>query len=261
MGEEAPFVFTKENFRDPKLPHGLEICHVRLEPATDAALSGLGRLFRDPATMTVASGTFEIVKWPVAGWRQLDPGTGDEAGTTEGTFEVEWQGDYYVGRNNAVATENNVYLDGLGAPPERASRNPPGDSASAAAAPRGGGDAIYLWMSDYHPDGGQLFWPLCDGVPYVVCLGPGERGDDIRPEDMRAFLVPPSTGLYIHPGTWHNGVYVHQRHSPASFLTRQGRVHARVSASWAAEFNLLLRIDLSALARPVSPPPPAAERS
>jgi len=51
---------------------------------------------------------------PVQGWRQLDPGTGDEAGTTEGSFDVEWKGHFFMGKNNAVATDHNVYLDGLG---------------------------------------------------------------------------------------------------------------------------------------------------
>ena len=72
------------------------------------------------------------------GWRQLDPDTGDEAGTTEGHFDVHWEGDYYFGTNLAVATSNNVYLDGFGAHP---------DTASQTAASNDE-DAIYLWMYD-----------------------------------------------------------------------------------------------------------------
>jgi hypothetical protein len=130
-------------------------------------------------------------------------------------------------------------------------------------------------MSDYHPDGGQLFWPEggdCEEEevggeheknrapsssnttipppPFVVCLGPASCGDDVRPEDMRAFLVPPGHGVYLKPGTWHNGVYVNRKVAPnkgkgaCRFWTRQGRVHARVSCSWAAEFGALLRVRL-----------------
>ena len=157
-----------------------------------------------------------------------------EAGTTEGDFEVHWEADYFFGHNLAIASANNFYLDGLGAPPEIASR---------AAPAAGDGSAIYLWMSDYHPDGGQLFWPR-EPVPFVVCLGSKEHGDDILPEHMRAFAVPEGRGVYIHPGTWHNGVYVSPAHAPATFLTRQGRVHARVSCSWAAERGTLLRVPL-----------------
>lgn len=45
------------------------------------------------------------------GWRQLDPETGDEAGTTEGDFEVHWSGDYFHGKNLAIASASNTYLD------------------------------------------------------------------------------------------------------------------------------------------------------
>lgn len=67
---------------------------------------------------------------------------------------------------------------------------------------------------------------------HSCCLGPNTAGDDIKPEQMRAFLVPKGKGVYFHPGTWHNGVYVAPANTPARFLTRQGKVHARVSASW-----------------------------
>ena len=99
-------------------------------------------------------------------------------------------------------------------------------------------------MSDYHPDGAQLFWPR-KPMPFVVALGPGAVGDDVTPADMRAFYVPAGKGVYLNPGTWHNGVYVTPEHSPATFLTRQGRVHGRVSVSWAVEFDTLLRVPLS----------------
>ena len=60
-----------------------------------------------------------------------------------------------------------------------------------------GGNCIYLWMSDYHPDGGQLFFPRTTSVknfdqtdqpilnnvpefPMFACLGKNTFGDDIR---------------------------------------------------------------------------------
>ena len=233
-GNDALYIFTEENFRNPDIPAGLEVLDVPLVPATDEALKGFGFIISAADEVTVEKGNFEIVKWPVQGFRQLDPGTGDEAGTTEGDFEVHWHGDYFHGRNLAINTTNNVYLDGLGAVSEQASRDDDDYSKE---------NSIYLWMSDYHPDGGQLFYPH-EKIPFVVCLGPAARGDDIRPSDMRAFLVPAGKGVYFHPGTWHNGVYIQKRFSPAKFLTRQGRVHARVSASWAQEFNMLLRVPL-----------------
>ena len=85
-----------------------------------------------------------------------------------------------------------------------------------------------------------------ESIPFVVCLGPAACGDDITPADMRAFSVPAGKGVYFHPGTWHNGVYVHPKHAPAAFLTRQGRVHGRISASWATEFEALLHLKIPA---------------
>eukprot|EP00117_Sycon_ciliatum_P021363 scpid103197/ scgid18749/ len=233
---EPGFVFDEESFPNPDLPHGLDVVEVPLRLATPESLKGFGILISQPDELTVEKKNFEIVKWPVGGWRELDPNTGDEAGTTEGDFEVHWQGDYYMGKNLAINTTNNVYLDGLGCKPEHASRT---DTDAC-----GSDDSIYLWMSDYHPDGGQLFYPRGDPVPFTVCLGPASCGDDVKPTDMVSFHVPAGKGVYIHPGTWHNGVYMRKKYCPATMLTRQGRVHGRVSASWAAEFKCLLKVSL-----------------
>eukprot|EP00039_Didymoeca_costata_P016967 m.310430 g.310430 ORF g.310430 m.310430 type:complete len:256 (-) comp16476_c2_seq12:3284-4051(-) len=227
----SSFVFSEENFRDPKLPSGLHVLDVPLTLATEESLRGYGHIIQSRDERTVENQNFEIVKWPALGHRQLDPGTGDEAGTVEGEFRVYWENNKYFGENLAVSTTNNVYLDGLGGKPE--------DIVGSTDT-----NHIYLWMSDYHPDGAQMFWSESN-VPFVVCLGESKYGDDIKPEFMRAFYVPKGVGVYIHPGTWHNGVYVSQTNSPSLFLTRQGRVHARISASWATEFNTLLRVPLS----------------
>ncbi len=229
------FVFSPENFQNPDLPKDLRVVDVPVTEANDESLKGFGLIVHDPNDFVAENGTFEIVPWPHTGWRPLDPHTGDEAGTVEGDFAVHWNGDYYMGKNLAISSKNNTYLDGLGTLPEHATSD---DDQSQA------GNEIYLWMSDHHPDGGQMFWPRTP-CPFTVCLGKNSHGDDITPQDMRAFHVPKGKGVYIHPGTWHNGIYVAKEHTPASFLTRQGRVHARVSCSWAAEFESLLRVPLS----------------
>ena len=162
---EASEEFSAANFRDPKLPHGLQIIDVSLEEATPEALHEVGaRLISGPDEISVANKNFDIVKWPVQGWRQLDPQTGDEGGTVEGDFDVYWDGDFYFGENKGIASKNNKYLDGLAVPPEHAKRGLDPASGSSSS-------SIHLWMSDYHPDGGQLFW--CERhIPFVVCLGP-----------------------------------------------------------------------------------------
>ena len=234
--KRSAFTFSATNFRDPKLPHGLKIIDVPSVEATPAALAEVGASLIDgPNERTVGKKNFEIVRWPQPGWRKLDPDTGDEGGTTEGDFEVHWEGDYFFGHNLAITTANNYYLDGLGCAPEQARKEAPGG---------GDGSAIFLWMSDYHPDGAQLFFPSEVPTPFTVCLGAASHGDDIRPSDMRAFNVPAGKGVYLAPGTWHNGIYVRPELCPARFLTRQGAVHARVSCSWASEFGVLLRVPL-----------------
>merc|ERR1711936_1095976 len=94
------FIFTEENFRNPKLPSGLSIVDVPLVLATEQSLQGYGAIVDDPDDFTVEKGTFEIVPWPTQGWRELDPGTGDEAGTTEGNFELEWRVIIITGRTS-----------------------------------------------------------------------------------------------------------------------------------------------------------------
>ena len=230
--KNVPFIFTPKNFRKPSLPSGLSVINIPLKQATEKNLEGFGHLVHHKDEFKTENGNFEIIRWPLRGWRPLDPDTGDEGGTTEGNFDVNWEGDFYYGKNLAVATKNNYYLDGLGDLPEHASK----ESQSIQK-------YIYLWMSDYHPDGGQMFWPE-KPVPFVVTLGLNTKGDDITPQDMCSFLIPAGLGIYMHPGTWHNGIYVCKKHTPTRFLTRQGRVHARVSVSWAAEFNNILRVPL-----------------
>lgn len=137
------FVFTSENFQAPKLLAGLTVVDVPVELATEESLKDYGFLVKSPADFTTSAKTFEIVRWPQPGWRRLDPDTGDEAGTTEGHFNVRWEGDFYFAENLAVATTNNKYLDGLASLPEHASID--------ASCCSGDGNTIYLWMSDYHP--------------------------------------------------------------------------------------------------------------
>jgi hypothetical protein len=72
------FVFTPDNFVDPKLPAGLNVIDAPLTLATAESLKGYGRLVNSPDEFTVEKNNFEILPWPVSGWRELDPGTGDE---------------------------------------------------------------------------------------------------------------------------------------------------------------------------------------
>ena len=92
---------------------------------------------------------------------------------------------------------------------------------------------------NYHPDGGQLFFPL-EQKPFVVPVA--LPGDDLKPEDVVAFWCDGTRGLYIHPNIWHEGIFpVADRQR---FLDRQGRVHARVSCDFGREFGVYLSVPL-----------------
>ena len=192
-----------------------------LVTATDESLAGLGCLVDDPHAFPI-----EIVRWPAQGWRPVDDGSGDQGGVTEGLFEFEWRGQTLFARNNAVG---DAYLFGWSTWPEDA-------SADSPAGPR---ERALIWRANYHPDGGQLVWPM-NGESFVVPLAPA--GDDVRPADFRAFWCDGTRGLYIRPNVWHGAFVPHA--DTATFLDRQGRVHARVSVDFPKEFGCYLSVSL-----------------
>ena len=190
--------------------------------ATAESLAGYGVLVDDPQSQAI-----EIVRWPAQGWRPVDEDSGDEGGTTEGVFISEWQGDVLFGRNEAV---DGHYILAYGVEPAEADRThnrPP--------------VRMLLWHANYHPDGGQMFFPL-DKQPFCVPLA--LPGDDVTPEKFVCFRFDGSQGLYIHPNIWHDGVFTLS--GTQRFLDRQGAVHARVSVDFPREFGCLLEADLSA---------------
>jgi hypothetical protein len=196
---------------DPKNKPTLPVVQVPLIEADDASMDGYGHLVEEPDLCEI-----EIVRWPAQGWRSVDDGTGDEGGTTEGIFRSHWDEGVLMARNEAVDGEYVLGWNG-------GAQN----------------DHVLLWHMNYHPDGGQLFFPL-DRKPFVVPAA--LPGDDIRPDKVVAFWCDGTRGVYIHPGIWHEGVF------PVSgeqrFLDRQGKVHARVSCDVGSEFGVYLSVPL-----------------
>jgi ureidoglycolate hydrolase len=185
-------------------------------PATTDALRCYGFLVDEPDQCQL-----EIVRWPAQGTRPIDLDSGDQAGTRDGIFVSEWRGDILYGSNEAVGGE---YILGYSELPELA-------RTDHAAAPR----RVMLWHANYHPDGGQLFFPL-DRRPFYVPLA--LPGDDVTPERFICFRFDGRQGLYIHPNIWHEGVF--SLGGTQRFFDRQGAVHARVSVEFAKEFGCLL---------------------
>lgn len=214
MSENAPtYIFDASS--KPSLP----VFDLPLIEATDQSLKGYGHLVEDPDACKV-----EIVRWPAQGWRPVDSDTGDEAGTVEGTFHGNWTGDVLMGRNEAVGGH---YVLGWSCDPQKA-------SAEQQTFPR---DRILIWHMNYHPDGGQMFFPL-EKKPFVFPAA--LPGDDLTPEKIVAFWCDGTRGLYIHPSIWHEGIFPVE--DSQRFLDRQGKVHARVSCDFGAEFGVYLGI-------------------
>ncbi|MFL9910357.1 ureidoglycolate lyase [Paraburkholderia sp. RL17-337-BIB-A] len=97
-----------------------------------------------------------------------------------------------------------------------------------------------LCHANYHPDGGQLFFPLDHRSYYVPLALPG---DDITPEKFVCFRFDGHEGLYIHLNIWHEGVFA--LNGTQRFLDKQRAVHARVSVDFAREFDCLLEAPLA----------------
>ncbi|MEM7345338.1 MAG: ureidoglycolate lyase [Chloroflexota bacterium] len=216
MSENSPI-----NYLSPDVPEALPWHSVPLVKATNESLKGYGQLVDDYQSFEL-----EIVIWPAQGWRPVDAGTGNEGGTTYGNFDFWWEGDVLYGKNQAVGDQ---YLLGWSKnPADVQTDNPTPDRFQ-----------VLLWHANYHPDGGQLFFPL-DGGAFVAPLA--LPGDDVTPDKFVAFYVEGGKGLYIHPNVWHEGVFPLTER--ASFYDEQGKVHARISCNIAQEFGVFLSIPL-----------------
>ena len=199
--------------------HSIEIPLIR---ATNDSLKGYGYLID-----TYENSEIEIVTWPKQGWREIDKGTGNEGGAAEGSFDTWWDGSTLYGQNNAVKhnseyEEDGKYILGYSSHPEILIEN------KKYQAP----NEMYIWHVNYHPDGGQLFFPK---KPDVFISPLALPGDDIKVENFKAFYFDGKKGLYIHPNIWHEGLFPIEKNS--SFMGRQGKVHARVSVDLKKEFN------------------------
>ena len=209
------------DYMNPSVPASLPLYEIPIVAATPDTFRDFGSLVTDPDNHPV-----ELVQWPQPGWRPVDAGTGDEGGYAEGDFEFRWQGDVLYGENQAVRDR---YLMGWS--------TQPGDASSeTATVPR---TRLNIWHANYHPDGGQMFYPT-DGKPFVAALA--LPGDDMKLEDWVAFYCDGSFGICIRPNIWHETIV--PVGDKGMFYDKQGRVHARISCNFAEEFGHFLSIPL-----------------
>jgi hypothetical protein len=198
------------------------VVHVPLVVATPEALQGLGTLVTDFASEPV-----QIVSWPWRGPRPVVPGTGVEGGVSQGVFALRREGGVLWGQNHAVGRR---YLVGWYDDP--ATARPEVEPAAI--------DRLWTHEANHHPDGGQVFFPR-DGAPFIALLA--RPGDDVRPEDFRAFWFDGTCGVQIHAEVWHQPLF------PAGdaivFDDKQGAVHACVSVDFVGEFGAYLCVPLT----------------
>ncbi|WP_079253617.1 ureidoglycolate lyase [Endozoicomonas arenosclerae] len=169
-----------------------------------------------------------IETWPAQGWRPVESGTGNEGGTTEGDFEFQRAGELMLARNHAV---DGQYVTGWFADPATASA----DNTENVDYSR-----VLVREANYHPDGGQLFYPK-NREPFVALLA--LPGDDVKPSDFVAFYCDGSFGIQIFPNIWHQPLYPVADY--AEFKDKQGKVHACIAVDFVKEFNVYLEVPLS----------------
>lgn len=196
---------------------------VPLRLASAGTLKGFGRVVTNFAEAEV-----EIVTWPASGWRPVVAGTGNEGGITEGAFEMEWRGDVLHAVNHAVKRS---YVTAWSCPPDEAREDRIVHPADRKF--------LYTHEANYHPDGGQVFFPR-NNEPFVALLA--LPGDDITPDSFTAFYFDGSFGIHINPGVWHQPLFpINNR---VTFDDKQGKVHACIACNFVEEFGLYLRVPL-----------------
>lgn len=201
---------------------GIKVVKVPIITATQDSFAAFGKLVYDYANEDVI-----IETWPTPNWRPIETGTGNEAGITEGKFEFSRLGGVMTGRNHAV---DGNYITGWF-----------NDPASANFADiEVDYQQVYVREANYHPDGGQVFYPL-DGTPFVALLA--LPGDDISPADFIAFYCDGSFGVQIYPNIWHQPVFPIAQQ--ATFMGKQGKVHACVACDLVSEFGCYLSVPLA----------------
>lgn len=206
-------------FRPSQFPHA-EVYDVPLLIASEQTIAGYGFLIDDFESTKV-----EIVTWPQPGWRSVLPGTGNEGGITEGEFEMYWEDGMLKTENHAVKKS---YITGWSQIPKR-------DSTLEKKNP----DCIYTFEANYHPDGGQVFFPK-EPVPFVALLA--LPTDDVLPSHFKAFYFDGQRGLHINPGVWHQPLFPCA--DTLTFKDKQGKVHACIACNTVEEFGVYLKIPL-----------------
>lgn len=163
-----------------------------------------------------------ITPWPTND-RPLMHGTGLGGGITEGKFEYKYDRNFLTSKNHAVGGD---YVTGINFEVKN------GEYGKVPS-------HILTREANYHPDGGQVFYPLTK-VPFILLLA--LPTDDIKLEHFVAFRFNGECGAQIKASIWHQPVFPIA--DEALFMTKQGKVHACVGFDSINECGRWMRIKL-----------------
>ena len=161
-----------------------------------------------------------ITQWPQEGRRPIATGTGHHGGVAEGDYTMAWDGDLLKGHLRAVKHQWII------------ARKPDDVSSDDRT-------HALVWDVNYHPDGGQVFYPK-DGDAFVALLA--LPGDEVKLEDFRAFYFDGSVGVQIKPYVWHTGML--PTGNDFTYLDKQGRILACVALNTIEEEGKFLKVPL-----------------
>ena len=204
------------DYLNPDIPAGLRI-DVPLVRASPIA-EGFGEIVRDPKHR------IEIVPWPLAGWPSSMPAPATRAARPRASSPANGGATSLRGATRrSAATMSSAFANC------RRSRGPA----------RAGDGRVLLWHCNYHPDGGQFFWPI-DGQPFVVPVALPATISSRRTSSPSGRTAA-SASISIPT----SGTRACFRSTPTGrFFDKQGKVHARVSCDLAREFGMLLDVPL-----------------
>lgn len=163
-----------------------------------------------------------ITPWPTPK-RPLMPDTGVGGGITEGEFEYKYDRNFLIAKNHAV---DGTYVTGI---------NYEIRDGEYGKVPY----YILTREANYHPDGGQVFYPIIE-CPFILLLA--LPNDDVKLEHFKAFRFTGKCGAQIKPFIWHQPVFPIA--NEALFMTKQGKVHACVGFDSITECGKWMRIQL-----------------
>uniref|UniRef100_A0A6C0KIC4 Ureidoglycolate hydrolase n=1 Tax=viral metagenome TaxID=1070528 RepID=A0A6C0KIC4_9ZZZZ len=203
---------------DPTELLSLPSCSVPIIKATSENFKDYGNFVYDYEEENVI-----IESWPINGKRKLYPGTGIGGGIAEGKFSYKYDNNLLYAKNEAVGGS---YITGITLTKNNNENNE---------------DEKYIITreANYHPDGGQVFYPLSPD-PFILLLA--LSGDDVKASDYVGFYFDGSCGCQIKANIWHQPVYPLANES--CFMTKQGAVHGCVCYDSVVEENITLKIKL-----------------